>query len=181
MTEKLYDLPYAADVIFEYIGKDFKEPSEEELFLEKPMLFKLCGPVMSITSSQIKKLKEYGDEFLSLGKAIIAQSKKINLLQSVIVNQSVDFSRSIKTKTISGNRITVDLLNSNVKYKIDDYLRVNIFIIEHNLFVYCYGKVSKIEEGIYTIDLVCISNEDREMIVQTSFEIQRQLLAQRRK
>lgn len=168
------------------IGHDINCPPDNyQDFLDKmPLPFKVASEVVSIDQSSFRSIQDLGSGASQLIEYLNHQSQKIDLLLGYIINQQDEKSLRHQGKNIGGGGI---IFHSENSYNVNDKLEAKLFLNQGNSAVYCYLEVIELNalEGIneYKVIYHTIRDEDREMMVRTSLQIQSkqlQALAQKR-
>lgn len=176
MNEQLYSVPHVTPVTIEVMPKDFVLPKDDAFIREMPLIFNLSGGLNHLDYSTMKALRADGDEFSALGNMVNLQSDKINMLLGFVLSQNEDTKHRFFTSAISGSSITV-VTDGTQEFKLDDILRIKLYLIDLSLAIYCYGKVLSIKKDeardvFVEIGYSLIRDKDRESLIQATFKIQ---------
>lgn len=180
--EKLFAVPYVANVSLELLENNFVLPDYDDFVSEIPDILRITGGLANLDTSFLKELREEGFVYYELGRKINEQNDKINMILGYILSTSEDISIRHYSKYISGNEVVVETDRNDLE--IGRYLRIRLYLLEFYLSIYCYGKISKIEEteegkSLVYVDLVLIREEDMDNLVSATFKIQSKQLKNR--
>ena len=147
---------------------------EEEI----PGPFRMASDLAKADASILAPLKLNSDNTQALWNYLQAQNQKINTLLSYVLTQQDDEKSRHQTIKFSAGSIIIK--NSNT-LKIDDNVRLKIFLPEESSAIYCYASVSDINDAECTFTYSFIREQDRELLIRASLHVQSQQLKNRAK
>lgn len=187
MAEQLYTVRGKLSLNLELLSKDFILPTLADLENEKPAIFKLCRSLEPIDYKTVRDLKEDGAVYGDLVAIIEQQRQKINQILSFLISVYDKKFEEFVTYDFSGNGFSFVAPNY-LAIETGTVLRTRIYLSENVMALYCYAIVTDIEcnfednqQKLIRAEFVRITESDRDMLIATSFKLQRCKLRQRAK
>lgn len=177
MSEKFFAVHYSTPLYFEVMDSNFSLPNLSDFEGEIPSLFNLSGTTDKLDYNSAKELKKYGPEFGKLVDQVNSYAIKLNSILYYLFQSSVHDNNG-QTITISGSEISFNLIGQ-FSLKINDILRIQLFIPEYAVSIYCYVKIIKIETNKISTEIILIRNNDQERLIGITTKIQQKELRQR--
>ncbi|MGC3836985.1 hypothetical protein ACPSKX_23765 [Moritella viscosa] len=148
-----------------------------------PIPFKMANDVAEIDSNALRSIRNIGEQADALADFLQMQNNKINLIMGYVLAQQ-DHPESRFNSTIFGAGEVKFLANSD--FKLEEAVRIKIFLPNDSSAIYCYGTISAREEQEaddtlieYTASYTRIRDIDREILIRATLRIQQQQLKQR--
>ena len=145
---------------------------------EIPGPFRMASDLAKADASILVPLKLNSDNTQALWNYLQAQNQKINTLLSYVLTQQDDQNSRYQTIKFSAGALIIK--NTNI-LKVNDNIRLKIFLPEESSAIYCYAKVSDVNEKECTFTYSLIREQDRELLIRASLHIQSQQLKNRAK
>ncbi|WP_025563583.1 PilZ domain-containing protein [Psychromonas sp. SP041] len=145
---------------------------------EIPGPFRMASDLAKADASILAPLKLNSDNTQALWNYLQAQNQKINTLLSYVLTQQDDEKSRHQTIKFSAGSI---IIKNNNTLKIDDNIRLKIFLPEESSAIYCYATVSNINDSEYAFTYTFIREQDRELLIRASLHVQSQQLKNRAK
>lgn len=155
------------------LGAEFEVPSEQGLNEVMPYAFKIASQISEIESQALRPLRNLGEHANQLVEFLNHQSKKIDLMMSLILQQQDDEQYKLTASKFGGGGLVVITESPR---EIGEIAELKIFLTEEASAIFCYGEVIKSEEcdlGYETsLIYVSIREEDQELLVRASLHLQ---------
>jgi len=155
-------------------------PSFEEFLRAIPVPFKIATEMKGLEQTMLRPLRQLGDVIEPLADYLKAQSRKIDLMMTYILQAEDEKELQFVTKSYGGGGFT---FISNEIFTPNDWVICKLFFDEEAAAVFCFGKVAECESlgeeagYINTVVFHHIREEDREVVVRASLHQQsKQLL-----
>ncbi|WP_407332947.1 PilZ domain-containing protein [Enterovibrio sp. 27052020O] len=165
----------------EELGDGEQVPSEVEFGREIPVAFRIasqCGDIDSSVEKEIHALHQ--DNGQALGKFLIAQNEKINLLLGFMLAQQDNPKVRYQTETFGASGLT--FIAKKAFHK-GQHIRLKLFLENPPSAIYCYGSVygCKEKNGKYAVGMkyIRLQEEDRDVLIRAALHQQQKLLRQR--
>ena len=160
-------------------------PSFDEFERSIPTPFKIASEMKGLEQTMLRPLRQLGDVIEPLADYLKAQSRKIDLMMSYILQSEDEIELQFTTKSYGGGGFT---FTSPEAFATDHWLVCKLFFNEDAAAVYCHGRLVEsqaLEEGqgfLNTVIFHHIREEDQEVVVRASLHQQsKQLLKKTQK
>lgn len=163
------------------IGEDQLPIDQLSFEDEIPGPFRMASDLAKADASILTPLKLNSDNTQALWSYLQAQNQKINTLLSYVLTQQDDPKARHQTTKFSAGSLIIDNLNKTNTWKINDNVRLKIFLPEESSAIYCYAIVSGIEDTKCIFTYTFIREQDRELLIRASLHVQSQQLKNRAK
>ena len=147
---------------------------EEEI----PGPFKMASDLAKADASILAPLKLNNDNTQALWNYLQAQNQKINTLLSYVLTQQDDQKSRHQTIQFSAGNL---IIKSDNTLKVNDKVRLKIFLPDESSAIYCYANVSETNGSESTLTYTFIREQDRELLIRASLHVQSQQLKNRAK
>jgi hypothetical protein len=176
--EEYFQLQHSIDVSIEIGGPLAELPTYGEFDEAIPLPFKLASEMKGVEQNMLRPLRQLGDVIEPLANYLKAQSRKIDLMMSYILQAQEQESIKLKTLSYGGGGF---VLKTEHSIDTDHWLTCKMYFHDDAAAIYCLGRVIKIDNdsdmSVYTILFERIREEDREVVVRASLHQQsKQLL-----
>lgn len=149
-------------------------PSNQLAFEEEiPGPFRMASDLAKADASVLASLKLNSESTQSLWSYLEAQNQKINILLSYVLTQQDEQQSRYQTIKFSAGSL---IIKSSNNWSIGQNARLKIFIPEESAAIYCYAKVSEIDESECVFTYTLIREQDRELLIRASLHVQSQQL-----
>ena len=173
-----HDLP----VNIKVLHKDFTLPSIDDLHDHMPYTFQVASEIADIESKALRPLRNLGEHAVELADFLNHQSRKIDLMMSLILQQQSAPEERFHSTQFGGGGITIESKNH---YDIGAQIELKIFLREEASAIFCYAEViaSESHQDVYHTSLIYtrIREEDQDLLVKASLHIQAASLRKRNK
>lgn len=181
--EEYFQLNYAIPVNVQYAGDISELPTQAEFEDRIPLAYKIASEMQGLEQNMLRPLRQLGDTIEPLAEYLKAQSRKIDLMMSYVLQEQDKGDTKLITSTFGGGGFTC---SAQEQFALNSYLQCKLFFNDEAAAVFCYAKVAEVtpEQSGYSYKLVfCrIRDDDREIIVRASLHLQsKQLLQKTRK
>jgi len=157
-------------------------PSYDSFERNIPVPFKMASEMKGLEQTMLRPLRQLGDVIEPLADYLKAQSRKIDLMMTYILQAEDEKDLQFVTQSYGGGGFT---FTSEQPFTIDDWLVCKLFFDEEAAAVFCYGKlvesVANTDDEhtsyVNTVIFQHIREEDQEVVVRASLHQQsKQLL-----
>jgi len=178
MTNNQYFLvEHQLSLNVEKLSETEKIPNEIEFEAEIPAPFRMASDLAQIESHSLQPLKLNNETTQALWGYLQAQNLKINTLLSYVLSQQDDKQFHYISMAFSAGVCLFKATNNT--FMLNQPVRLKIFIPEESAAVYCYAKVTNIEDNVVELSYQIIREEDRELLIRTTLHIQSKQLKAR--
>lgn len=180
--EEYFQLAHAIPLNIK-LGGDIAQLPEQQTFEDSiPLAYKVASEMQGLEQNMLRPLRQLGDVIEPLAEYLKAQSRKIDLMMSYVLQAQDEDDTKLKTDTFGGGGFT---FTTDQDFALNSYLECKLFFNEDAAAIFCYAKVANIEPtdngNQYTLVFCRIRDEDREIVVRASLHLQsRQLLEKTR-
>ncbi|MDU0355068.1 PilZ domain-containing protein [Paraglaciecola aquimarina] len=173
-----HDLP----VNIRELESDFRLPNAEELHNYMPYSFQVASELATIETKALRPLRNLGEHAVELVEFLNLQSRKIDLMMSLILQQQSTPEERFHTVQFGGGGVTI---NTNKPLAIGSQVELKLFLREEASAIFCFAEVitCKQEQDTYHTSLIYtrIREEDQDLLVKASLHLQAALLRKRNK
>lgn len=180
--EEYFQLEHAVPMNIQLGGIIDDMPSQLEFEDSIPMAYKVASEMQGLEQNMLRPLRKLGDVIEPLADYLRAQSRKIDLMMSYVLQSQDEDDMKLHTSTFGGGGFTFE---SDLSFDINSYLICKLFFNEDASAIYCYAKVAQIDisedTNKYSMVFSRIRDDDREIVVRASLHLQsKQLLEKTR-
>ncbi len=181
MSDHFFTVKHALPINVIPLAMDYPVPDLLTLENELPEVFRIANAVAEMDSHAHQRMGAISnDDAKALISAINLQAQKIEIILNYILSQTDEPRFRAKTTSFSGNQI---VYNSKKLLKMNQPVRLKIFLPEEYAAIYCYGlikKRAKAKNGFQLlVKFASIREMDQELIVRASLHVQSKLLRKR--
>jgi hypothetical protein len=176
------------------LGGDISSlPDEDSFDRSIPVPYKIASEMKGLEQTMLRPLRQLGDVIEPLANYLKAQSRKIDLMMSYILQAEDDSGDQYATESYGGGGFT---FVTQQRCAVDQWYTCKLFFDDEATAVYCLGKLTlseplssdvkdsdaneqshKSQDFINTVVFYRIREEDRESVVRASLHQQsKQLL-----
>lgn len=176
--EEYFQLSYPVPINIQLGGEMTNLPSFEEFESSIPLAYKIASEMQGLEQNMLRPLRQLGDVIEPLADYLKAQSRKIDLMMSYVLQGQDEGDFKLHTSSFGGGGFTFE---SDMNLELDSWLQCKLFFNEDAAAIFCLAKVAKIEKNEelnkYTMVFCRIRDEDQEIVVRASLHLQsKQLL-----
>ena len=175
-----FQLAHAIQVNVKAGGPITELPSYEQFEKAIPVPFKIASEMKGLEQTMLRPLRQLGDVIEPLADYLKAQSRKIDLMMSYILQSEDEKELQFQTLSYGGGGFT---FGSDSPFDTDQYLICKLFFDEEAAAVFCYGKLIETQANqdtggyINKVMFHYIREDDQEVVVRASLHQQsKQLL-----
>jgi hypothetical protein len=187
--EEFFMIKHELPVNLRVVEDNFELPEVEDLHNHMPYTFQVASELADIESKALRPLRNLGEHAVELAEFLNHQSRKIDLMMSLILQQQSDPAERFNSVQFGGGGITV---KANNDCPVGSHIELKIFLREEASAIFCYGEViscqpeistCKESEDTYHISLIFtrIREEDQDLLVKASLHLQAASLRKRSK
>lgn len=180
--DEFFTIQHSVRVNMLCVAENFVLPDQDELSEHMPFAFQVASEVSSIDAKSLRLLRNMGEHGQELVDLLNAQSRKIDLLMSLVLQQQDDPTTVYMSYKFGGGGI---ILISNQPFEPGQITELKIFLKEEASAIFCFGEVIACQ-GVadsYHISLIFnrIREEDQDLLVRASLHLQTLQLRKRAK
>ncbi|MGJ8679952.1 PilZ domain-containing protein [Paraglaciecola sp.] len=173
-----HDIP----VNLRVMNSHFELPAIDELHNHMPYTFQVASELADIETKALRPLRNLGEHASELAEFLNHQSRKIDLMMSLILQQQADPEERFHSTQFGGGGITVQ---TQSEIQTSATVELRIFLREEASAIFCYGEViscKQIEDKYHTsLIFTRIREEDQDLLVKASLHLQAASLRKRNK
>lgn len=171
--EEFFMIKHALQVNLRVLESHFVIPEPDNLPQHMPYAFKIASELAAIDNKSLRHLRGLSDHASELVEYLLHQSRKIDLMMSMILKHEDDPSLNYSSVKFGGGGLIV---KSNKAFNVGEQVELKIFIPEESAAIFCFAEVIKDEhvENMHHISLIysCIREEDQDLLVRASLHLQ---------
>ena len=163
------------------VADDFLVPDIDDLHQHMPYEFQIASELSGIDVKALRPLRRLGEHAVELAEFLNHQSRKIDLMMSLILQQHLKHEHTYYSVKFGGGGIVID---SETALEIGGTLELKLFVREEYTAIYCFAEViaCKPVDDTYHVSLIfsCIREEDQDLLVKASLHLQAANLRKRK-
>ena len=179
---EFFTIEHAIRVNFKTVAAGFTLPDVDDLGDHIPYAFRVASEATAIDAQALRPLRNMGEHAVELANFLNAQSRKIDLLMSLVLQQQDDPSLAYESVKFGGGGIIV---KCDEAYEPEQIIELKLFLKEEASAIFCYGEVIECQQvgQQYHVSLIynCIREEDQDLLVRASLHLQTAQLRKRAK
>ncbi|MFT2090975.1 PilZ domain-containing protein [Paraglaciecola sp. 2405UD69-4] len=179
--EEFFMIKHVVPVNMRLLEPSFTLPNAEELGEHMPFEFQIANELSEIDSKALRPLLSLGEHASQLAEYLNHQSKKIDLMMSLILQQHADQANSHQSIQFGGGGLVVE---STKPWDLGANVEVKLFLREEAAAIFCFAEViaCKQVEDTYHISLIFsrIRDKDQDLLVRASLHLQAANLRKRK-
>jgi hypothetical protein len=161
---------------------DFVVPEVEDLQQLMPYEFQIASELSGIDTKALRPLRRLGEHAVELADFLNHQSRKIDLMMSLILQQHAKHEQTYQSLKFGGGGIVVESQNELI---VGAAIELKLFLREEASAIFCFAEViaCKPVDDTYHVSLIftCIREEDQDLLVKASLHLQAANLRKRKK
>ena len=180
--DEFFMIKHNIPVNMRLMADDFVLPNTDDLQKHIPYEFQIASELSAIESKALRPLRRLGEHAADLADFLNHQSRKIDLMMSLILQQQANQEDSFQSIQFGGGGIVVD---NKTEVKVGDIIELRLFLREEASAIFCFAEViaCKPMDDTYHTSLIfsCIREEDQDLLVKASLHLQAAALRKRKK
>ena len=165
------------------LGGDISDLPDQQTFENNiPLAYKVASEMQGLEQNMLRPLRQLGDVIEPLADYLKAQSRKIDLMMSYVLQSQDEDDIKLTTKTFGGGGFTFE---SEQDFELNSYLQCKLFFNEDAAAIFCYAKIAQVQQlenrKQYTLIFCRIRDDDREIVVRASLHLQSKQLLEKAK
>jgi hypothetical protein len=174
-------------------------PNMDDFDAMIPAAYKIASEMQGLEQSMLRPLRQLGEAIEPLAEYLKAQSRKIDLMMSYVLQSQDEDDLKFQANSYGGGGF---VFQSEQSFKLNNWIQCKLFFNEDAAAVFCLGKVVEIQtvtptqdelDGkteeyktpttsyIYKVVFHRIRDEDREVVVRASLHQQSKILLNKTK
>jgi hypothetical protein len=179
--DEFFMIKHNIPVNMRLLEADFILPEVDDLHQYMPYEFQIASELSSIDAKALRPLRRLGEHAVELANFLNHQSRKIDLMMSLILQQHSNHQQTYQSIRFGGGGV---VLGSERQISIGGIIELKIFLREEASAIFCYAEViaCKPVDDTYHISLIftCIREEDQDLLVKASLHLQAANLRKRK-
>jgi hypothetical protein len=164
------------------IADDFVLPDIDDLHQHMPYEFQIASEISSIDTKALRPLRGLGEHAIELAEFLNHQSRKIDLMMSLILQQHSNHEQTYHSIQFGGGGI---ILRSENELTVGGRIELKLFLREEASAIFCFAEViaGTLVDDTYHVYLIYtrIREEDQDLLVTASLHLQAANLRKRKK
>jgi hypothetical protein len=164
------------------VADDFVLPEIDDLHRHMPYEFQIATELSGIDAKALRPLRRLGEPAFELVEFLNHQSRKIDLMMSLILQQHSKNEQTYDSIQFGGGGI---VLGSESELLLGGVIELKLFLREEASAIFCYAEViaCKPVDDTYHVSLIFtrIREEDQDLLVTASLHLQAANLRKRKK
>lgn len=179
--DEFFMIKHNIPVNMHLLEDDFLLPDVEDLHQHMPYEFQIASELSSIDTKALRPLRRLGEHAVELAEFLNHQSRKIDLMMSLILQQHSKHEQSSLSLKFGGGGIVVDSENP---LEVGAAIQLKLFLREEASAIFCFAEVitCKPVDDKYHVSLIFtrIREVDQDLLVKASLHIQAANLRKRK-
>ena len=179
--DEFFMIKYNIPVNMRLVAADFVLPEIDDLHQHMPYEFQIASELSDIDTKALRPLRRLGEHAVELAEFLNHQSRKIDLMMSLILQQHTNNAQTHHSVQFGGGGIVV---MSENELSIGGIFELKLFIREEASAIFCFAEViaCKPVDDTYHVSLSfnCIRDEDQDLLVKASLHLQSANLRKRK-
>jgi hypothetical protein len=163
------------------LAVDFVLPEIDDLHQHMPYEFQIASELSAIDTKALRPLRRLGEHAIELAEFLNHQSRKIDLMMSLILQQHANNEQTYDSIQFGGGGIVVGCEN---ELSIGGAIELKLFLKEEATAIFCFAEViaCKLVDDTYHVSLIFtrIREEDQDLLVTASLHLQAANLRKRK-
>lgn len=178
---EFFMIKHVIPVNMEPLSADFVLPDTDDIHQHMPYEFQIAGELSSIDAKALRPLRNLGEHATELAEFLNHQSKKIDLMMSLILQQHTNHDNTYTSLQFGGGGLVVECPEA---WEIGSQTELKLFLREEASAIFCFAEViaCKLEGDTYHVSLIFtrIREEDQDLLVKASLHLQAANLRKRK-
>lgn len=170
---EFFTIKHVLNVNIVPLDADFSLPEEADMVSHMPYAFQIAAQMSTVDAQALRPLRNLGEHAKDLVDYLNHQTKKIDLMMSLILQQQDDQQHRYRSVEFGGGGLAVF---SQAPLPQGQQVELKIFLTEEASGVFCFAEVIKsepTENGFHVYLLFSrIREEDQELLVRASLHLQ---------
>ncbi|MBU3001787.1 PilZ domain-containing protein [Paraglaciecola arctica] len=179
--DEFFMIKHTIPVNMRLLEDDFLLPDVEDLHQHMPYEFQIASELSSIDTKALRPLRRLGEHAVELAEFLNHQSRKIDLMMSLILQQHAKHEQSSLSLKFGGGGIVID---SEDPLEVGVAIELKLFLREEASAIFCFAEVitCKPVDDKYHVSLIFtrIREVDQDLLVKASLHIQAANLRKRK-
>jgi hypothetical protein len=171
--EEFFMISHDLHVNMRVLDSRFVLPEPDDLPQHMPYAFKIASELAAIDNKSLRHLRGLSEHASELVEFLNHQSRKIDLMMSMILKHEDDPSLNYSSVKFGGGGIIIKCPQA---IDIGAQVELKIFIPEESAAIFCFAEViaCKYIDDNHHISLIysCIREEDQDLLVRASLHLQ---------
>ncbi|MBL4629868.1 MAG: PilZ domain-containing protein [Paraglaciecola sp.] len=179
--DEFFMIKHNIQVNMSVVADDFVLPDIDDLLQHMPYEFQIASELSGIEVKALRPLRRLGEHAFELAEFLNHQSRKIDLMMSLILQQHSKHEPTYDSVKFGGGGIVLD---TETELAIGATLELKLFLREEASAIFCFAEViaCKPTDDTYHVSLIfsCIREEDQDLLVKASLHLQAANLRKRK-
>jgi Tfp pilus assembly protein PilZ len=179
--DEFFMIKHSIPVNIRLLKDDFVLPEIDDLHQHMPYEFQIASELSGIDTKALRPLRRLGEHAVELAEFLNHQSRKIDLMMSLILQQHSNHEQSYHSLKFGGGGIIV---KSENQLSIGATIELKLFLREEASAIFCFAEViaCKPVDDTYHVSLIFsrIREEDQDLLVTASLHLQAANLRKRK-
>jgi Tfp pilus assembly protein PilZ len=163
------------------LADDFVLPKIDDLHRHMPYEFQIASELSGIDTKALRPLRGLGEHAIELAEFLNHQSRKIDLMMSLILQQHSKQEQTYHSVQFGGGGI---ILESEGELSVGSIIELKLFLREEASAIFCFAEViaCKPADDTYHVSMIFtrIREEDQDLLVRASLHLQAANLRKRK-
>jgi hypothetical protein len=168
-------------VNMQVLADDFVLPKIDDLHRHMPYEFQIASELSGIDTKALRPLRGLGEHAIELAEFLNHQSRKIDLMMSLILQQHSKQEQTYHSVQFGGGGI---ILESEGELSVGSIIELKLFLREEASAIFCFAEViaCKPADDTYHVFMIFtrIREEDQDLLVRASLHLQAANLRKRK-
>jgi Tfp pilus assembly protein PilZ len=178
---EFFMIKHAIPLNMRLLEEEFVLPDIDDIHQHMPYVFQVASELSTIDSKALRPLRSMGEHAAELAEFLNHQSRKIDLMMSLILQQHSNHEQTFQSVQFGGGGIMVESEN---EWAIGGVIELKLFLKEEASAIFCFAEVitCKPVDDTYHVSLIftCIREEDQDLLVRASLHLQAANLRKRK-
>ena len=180
--DEFFMIKHNIPVNMRLVADDFVLPDIDDLHQHMPYEFQIASELSAIDTKALRPLRGLGEHAIELAEFLNHQSRKIDLMMSLILQQHTHHEHTYNSLQFGGGGI---ILSSDSELLVGGIIELKLFLKEEASAIFCFAEViaCKPVDDTYHVSLIFtrIREEDQDLLVTASLHLQAANLRKRKK
>lgn len=179
--DEFFMIKHNIPVNLQVLESDFILPDIDDLHQHMPYEFQIASELSAIDTKALRPLRRLGEHAVELADFLNHQSRKIDLMMSLILQQHSKHEQTFHSIKFGGGGI---VLGSENELSVGAAIELKLFLREEASAIFCFAEVitCKPVDDTYHVSLIFtrIREEDQDLLVKASLHLQAANLRKRK-
>ncbi|MGO4893572.1 hypothetical protein [Flavobacterium sp. W21_SRS_FM6] len=171
--EEFFMIKHDLHVNMRVLDSHFTLPEPIDLPQHMPYAFKIASELAAIDNKSLRHLRGLSDHASELVEYLNHQSRKIDLMMSLILKHEDDPALNYSSDKFGGGGI---IIKSKQALDVGLQVELKIFIPEESAAIFCFAEViaNELIDEEHHVSMIysCIREEDQDLLVRASLHLQ---------